>query len=38
MTFIVQYITVNGENLEKKNEKAALNISCLTLKITAPKF
>ena len=34
---LIQYITVNGNNLVKKR-KQSLNNSCLTLKITAPKF
>ena len=29
MAFIVQYITVNGENLVKKKRKESLNNSCL---------
>ena len=36
MACIVQCITVNGKNLEKKR-KQSLDNSCLTLKITAPK-
>ena len=34
---MLQYITVNGENLIKKRKQSPSN-SCLTLKITDPKF
>ena len=37
MAFIVQYITVNGENLVNKR-KQSLDNSYLTLKATASKF